>query len=301
MPNVYPTISVVIPTKDRPELLERCLKSIASQKPKPDEVIVIDSSVSDETKQLIIRIKKILSITYVSLKKLGFPIAYNTGVIKSQGSHIAFTSDDCLVGKDWIKNIKMQITKNPDIVIQGRVINIPKNNIYARIMGMHYKNWVKSHLGSDGLFDCIDSKAAIVPKSFFYDKGKFSGFDKRLRYGSEDIEFGQRLVAHGFKIKYCPKIYIYHKERTTLNSFVRQHVRIAKAEGMLTRVTEYGNVKLFPKSKTLRNIKSFIELETIAFKKGNLINSIKIPFLYLLLFFIRIYGYSIWPKISKSA
>ena len=43
-------ISVIIPTKDRTEDVIRCLKSISIQTVLPDEVVIVDSSDTEELK-----------------------------------------------------------------------------------------------------------------------------------------------------------------------------------------------------------------------------------------------------------
>ena len=172
-------------------------------------------------------------------------------------------------------------------------MSVPKDNIYASIMAVHYSNWLHSHLSDDGLLDTFDGKALVAPRSFFFQNGSFIGFDTRLTNGSEDIELGQRWVSEGKVIRYDPTISIYHTERTTLISFVRQHFRIARAEAFLTHASIHGRVDMFPGKKTYLNAVSFLRKErqfltTLKFK-----NAVYLPFLYGLLFIIRLVGYSI--------
>ena len=45
-----PSISICIPTRNRKDLLTECLESIFNQSTIPDEILVVDGSSNDETK-----------------------------------------------------------------------------------------------------------------------------------------------------------------------------------------------------------------------------------------------------------
>lgn len=299
MTTVSSHFSVVIPTRNRPELLKHCLNSLLRQRFGLKEIIIVDVSDNKITKEVVKGFDKLLNIRYFHIKDTNYPHVYNTGIKKVKSKYIAFLNDDCWVEKDWSAKICKNLKKYPDNILQAQVIPQNGSNLYVTIMENHYRNWVKSHLNK-GYFDCLDLKATIMPGKYFYKGKTYRGFDERLRFGSEDIAFGQELFAEGKIIKYCPDIRMHHQERTTFRGFIQQHIRIAKAEGMITRITEYGNVDLFPKKKTLANIRTFINLEAAQIRKTDIQNSIKLPFLYLCLLVTRIYGYYLWPKISKS-
>jgi glycosyltransferase involved in cell wall biosynthesis len=53
-----PLVSVIIPTMDRPKMLERCVNSVISNTYKNIEIIVSDDSRSEETKHIVDGLKK---------------------------------------------------------------------------------------------------------------------------------------------------------------------------------------------------------------------------------------------------
>lgn len=93
-----PSISVVIPTYRRPELLGRLLKSIAAQTRLPEEVIVVDdaSGMDDAYALCIGRYQKRLpKLEYIRLESGGgAPRARNIGLRAAQGSWVALVDDD---------------------------------------------------------------------------------------------------------------------------------------------------------------------------------------------------------------
>lgn len=65
------------------------------------EIVVIDSS-TDRTPEIAGKIK---NLRVFSLKGLGFAHARNSGIKNSRNEVIAFTDADCIVPKDWLKNL----------------------------------------------------------------------------------------------------------------------------------------------------------------------------------------------------
>lgn len=110
--NKTPKISVVIATKNRPNKLRSCLRSILDNDFDRFEIIVVDQS--NFTNSLNSLNKK--KIRYYNQNRSGKSIALNFGVNKASGDIIAFTDDDCIVAKDWLQNIYESLSKNNIVV-----------------------------------------------------------------------------------------------------------------------------------------------------------------------------------------
>lgn len=94
---MVPPISVVIPTYNRARELERALRSVQSQTILPYEVIVCDDGSSDETRELVQRIRGPVPVIYCYQQNSGLPAcARNLGVRRSRGEFVAFLDSD-----DW--------------------------------------------------------------------------------------------------------------------------------------------------------------------------------------------------------
>lgn len=103
------SVSVVIPTYKRDELLYRCLKSLFVQKfnPLAYEIIVADDAPSERTRQLVETesTKRCFPILrYIPVTKSHGPAAArNCGWRAALGNIIAFTDDDCIPTPDWLQ------------------------------------------------------------------------------------------------------------------------------------------------------------------------------------------------------
>ena len=110
-------ISVIIPTYNRVNLLNRAINSVLRQTFSDFEVIVVDDSSEDDTKAVVETLKD-PRIRYICHdENRGAAAARNTGIRVSRGEHIAFLDSD----DEWLsKKLELQIdalTKNPEYYI----------------------------------------------------------------------------------------------------------------------------------------------------------------------------------------
>ncbi len=117
-----PKISVIIPTYNRKHLLARVLKSVFEQSfPAKDyEVVVADDGSSDGTKEYVLSLKPKCELVYAYQENKGRGKVRNFGVTHSKGSILAFTDDDCVVSKDWLKNAAESFTSEKIGGVRGR-------------------------------------------------------------------------------------------------------------------------------------------------------------------------------------
>ena len=125
-------ISVVIPTYNRYEVLQRALKSVYLQTHKPKEVIVIDDGSTDKTSQIQ---NLFPEIKYFYQENSGVSSARNLGINKSTNEWIAFLDSDDEFHVDKL-NLHVEFHKNnPDTFMSytdekwirdGKEVKLPK-------------------------------------------------------------------------------------------------------------------------------------------------------------------------------
>ncbi|WP_459190889.1 glycosyltransferase family 2 protein [Halosimplex sp. J119] len=96
-----PSVSVIIPTIDRVDRLNRALQSVVSQSRTPEEVVVVSKSDKKELTDIIQSFD--ISITLIEQSGNGLSNARNEGINASSGSLISFLDDD-----DWWKQKKIE-------------------------------------------------------------------------------------------------------------------------------------------------------------------------------------------------
>ena len=113
------SISVVIVTRNRAELLKDALASLASQSRQPDEVIVVDNDSKDNTKEVALNFSDRLNIKYIYEPTRGIPHARNAGIRNATGDIIASIDDDCVADENWLKYIEIPFIKDPNVGVVG--------------------------------------------------------------------------------------------------------------------------------------------------------------------------------------
>jgi len=100
-------ISVCIPTRNRKDLLEKCIKSILNQSVPPFEIVIIDGNSSDDTKEMILNLSKKFNFIKYFFQETHNGIALD--VINSlncaKGDYCWMMSDDDLLHKDAINDV----------------------------------------------------------------------------------------------------------------------------------------------------------------------------------------------------
>jgi glycosyltransferase involved in cell wall biosynthesis len=105
--NVLPFVSVVIPSRNRAELLSSCLRSLtALDYPRGAyELIVVDDASTDETQD---RVRVIAAtpdgpkLTYIRRDSPDPNAARNAGIDSAHGELLAFIDDDVIVPPGWL-------------------------------------------------------------------------------------------------------------------------------------------------------------------------------------------------------
>ena len=100
-------ISVVIATRDRPDLLVRCVRSILAGSVQPRELIVVDNAPSDRTTAAAVGALATAhpSVRYVLEPRAGLAVAHNAGLAHVTAPTVAFTDDDVVVDRHWLAAI----------------------------------------------------------------------------------------------------------------------------------------------------------------------------------------------------
>lgn len=232
------TLSVIIPTRDRPNQLIRLLDSILAQKTRPFEVIVVDNGTHGLNHKILSLYCRLLHLKILREHKIGEARARNRGIQLAKGDIIAMVDDDCVVGDNWITNILTSHTHG-EFVVQGVGKEHPHSqNIYSYIHNLRSEEGYEYALSmSSGsiqaggatrpIISLIDTKNVSFPRSLT--KKIIPWYEDTLpSYAfANDISVVKKLTQLHIPIIYNPDIVVYHSGRSTLLTF-------------LTRSFEYG-------------------------------------------------------------
>ncbi|MCZ0903847.1 glycosyltransferase family A protein, partial [Microcoleus sp. HI-ES] len=113
-----PSISVVICTRDRTDLLKGALEALLALDYPHREIIVIDNApASSSTAELVAR----LPVRYVKEERPGLDWARNRGIAEARHEIIAFTDDDVRPDRGWLRGIASAFADPEIMAVSGLV------------------------------------------------------------------------------------------------------------------------------------------------------------------------------------
>jgi GT2 family glycosyltransferase len=255
------SISVVVCTRNRPEELARCLRSLQNLSPVPQQIIVVDNAPnSDATRQIVAQFS---GIQYVLEPRPGLSVARNTGICHSIGDIIAFTDDDVLVHPDWIGRLQPGFQDPRVMAVTGLMLPAELETEAQLIFhkGAGGPGWGYRTITFDPQF-FADMKSRGVPvwrigagANMAFRRKAFDlvgYFDERLGAGasgcSEDSEFWYRILAEGWLCRYEPSAVIYHYHRRDMDSLKHQRCQYMRGHvaALLVQFAKYkhwGNIR----------------------------------------------------------
>ena len=223
-PAAEPLISVIVPTFNRAEILQRCLAHLRAQTLPADrfEVIVVDDGSSDDTPAVLAA----AGVMHERQANLGPAAARNRGLAKARGEWVLFLNDDAMLEPRALEiHLEEHAKRGPKDAVLGQFRMDPAFTPTDKPVGYCMD-------ASDLIFDFARMRAnqPYLHEHFYICNISLarrfvlehSGFDEGfVRMGAEDIELGVRLQLAGCKIWYRPDCVALHAHRLDVNGLGR--------------------------------------------------------------------------------
>ena len=257
-------ISVVIPTLNRINTLQRALDSVMNQTYKPAEIIVVDNGSSDGTLKFLR--EQYPKITILTENKIGVSSARNKGIKKSINQWIALLdSDDA-----WHpRKLEIQTSMLDSALKEYNLIHT--DEVWFR--NNKHINQMKKHKKQGGyIFERCLSLCCISPSSVLFKKNildKVGLFDESLPVcedydmwlkicSSEEVLFAQDKLTY----KYGG-----HKDQLSKSYWGMDRFRIKSIENIIKNFDLTYKQKKQAKKELIKKLKIIING---AFKRNNL-------------------------------
>jgi glycosyltransferase involved in cell wall biosynthesis len=213
---------VVVPTKDRPDALGRCLAALAAQTLLPRlEVVVVDDG-SLDAGAVAHLVERFPHARLIRRDGQGPAAARNTGARAAAGSFFCFTDDDCEPAPDWSQHLVARLEAGADAVA-GVTIGKGGAAAVASEIAAHAPAAVPVPDGHDLAF-APSNNLACTRETF-----SATPFDESFPDAAgEDREWCARLIANGRRLCLEPKARLVHNQELTLRRFLRQQARYGR-------------------------------------------------------------------------
>lgn len=214
-------ISFVIPVYNRPNEVDELLTSFLGQNYEDCEIIIIEDGSAISSKSVVEKYQNQLTIRYLFHENQGPGKSRNAGASLSNSDYIVVLDSDIILPPNYISNLKQFIdAEDPDAFGGADSANANFSLTQKAI------NWsMTSFLTTGGIRNGKNIADRYYPRSFNMGVRrnvweKLGGFAD-MRYG-EDIDFSIRLYEAGYKVRFCPDIWVWHKRRATFKQFFWQ-------------------------------------------------------------------------------
>lgn len=233
-------ITVIIPHYDDLENLSRCLEFLQVQTLERSryEIVVADNNSSCGLTAVEAACQGIALV--VTAQKKGAGEARNAAVVAARGEMLAFIDSDCRPAPEWLER-GIAALAGTDIV-GGRVIvsvddrmRLTAAEAYETVFAFNNRLYVNDH-------------------GFSVTANMFTRRDVFLRVGpfrtevSEDVDWGHRAVALGFRLRYVADAVVSHPARREWSDLIRKWRRLTRGAYALACEQPYGRLWWFCRS-----------------------------------------------------
>ena len=219
-----PKVTIIIPTRDRVDMLRRCVESIRKKSSYNNyEILIVDNGSQEQE-----------TFDYLSSlngRVIKFPHEFNFAMIINTAAREAADSDALIflnndtevISPEWIEAM-LEHGQRPEVAAVGARLVYPDGRVQHEgiIMGLGTGSALNvDHKGYFGLGECIRNFTAVtaacmlVRPAVFWEMG---GFDERLRVAFNDVDFCLRAREKGYRIVYTPFAILNHHESATRGS-----------------------------------------------------------------------------------
>lgn len=222
----WPAVTVAVCTRDRPDALAQCLDALALLDGPIQEILVVDNAPTTGATEHIVRERP--GVRYVLEPRPGLDWARNRAITEANGEIIAFTDDDVVVDRNWVRALARLFAADPSVAaVTGAVVPLELETeaqlLFERYGGFtpHFERcWYRAgpsgarhhHVGQFG------TGANMAFRRSLFDQ--IGGFNPALdvgtlTHGGGDLEMFFRVLQTGRTLVYEPAAFVRHRHRRT--------------------------------------------------------------------------------------
>lgn len=225
----YPKVSIIIPTRDAPDVFGCCLGSIFEKTSYPNfEVIVLDNETTDPAALELMEKYPVRRIPFSG--RFNFSRANNEGAIAATGELLVFLNNDTeIISDDWLEHLAYY-GEQPDVGAAGALLAYEDHTVqHAGVaLGMRgtadhtMRRFPRDVDGYAGSLVCAREVSAVTGACLMIRKSMFEeigGFNPHFYTAYQDVDLCLRLRTRGLRVIYTPQALLLHHESISRQSY----------------------------------------------------------------------------------
>jgi GT2 family glycosyltransferase len=219
-----PQITVVIPSKNRPEAIRRAAESVLAGTALPAELVIVD-----QTHEAHAELSSDPRLRYLHTPGRGVSAARNAGIRAATHDHVALIDDDMIVTPTWLADLSEALDRGgPQTVVVGRVIEQDAADLPSTESGGQTARVHRGRIGLDVLYANMGLHKDAFARAGLFDERLGPG----VRFGAaEDNDLCFRLLESGHEIQYAPWVVVVHVPSRSAAERRRQRWNYAVGQG----------------------------------------------------------------------
>ena len=232
-----PLISIIIPTKDKAEVLDTCLSSIYRKTSyKNYEIIVIDNNSQEEKTFSLLKSyqKEYKNFKYFTYQcPFNYSYLNNEAVKKAKGEYVLLLNNDTeVISENWLHDMVGYAMQNhvgcvgakllyPNRTVQhaGVVIGVGGIAMHANVSTGDEQYGYFGRLISVYDWSCVTAACLMVKKSKYLE---VDGLDENLKVAYNDVDFNLKLLSKGYSHVVLPNVKLFHYESLSRGNDMRE-------------------------------------------------------------------------------
>jgi len=218
------TVSAIIPTWNRADLLESILTNLKAQTRPPDQIIVVDNGSTDAT-SLTARRWPIDLIVFPENR--GFAVAVNEGIRRATGDWILIVNNDVVLQPEWLERLLLSVVEENAAFAVGKLLR-PGGSVTGinqldgswDLVSRAAYAWRCGYGKQDGAVWSAKRRITFAPMTAaLFHRTVFDAIgvlETRFESYYEDVDFGVRCKLAGIEGIYEPSAVARHMSKTTL-------------------------------------------------------------------------------------
>jgi GT2 family glycosyltransferase len=225
LPDPLPTVSLVVPTRDRVDLLRVCVEGFLDNTNYDNlEVLIADNdSEEEETKSYLREISTRPRVRVIPCPgPFNFSRINNLAVEHANGSVIGLMNNDLKVlDPDWLRHMVAHVVR-PDVGIVGaKLLHADDSVQHAGVtlgigVASHlYKSFPRDAEGHHGRLVLAQDLSAVTAACLLIRRNvwdEVGGLDEIFPIAYNDVDLCLKVTAHGYRVLWTPEAVVYHLE-----------------------------------------------------------------------------------------
>jgi GT2 family glycosyltransferase len=222
-----PKVTIIVPTKDRSDLLRRCIDSVVERSTYTNyDIVIVDNHSTDAD-----------TLGYMAAspwRVIRYPHVFNYARMVNMAARLVecdallfLNNDTEVITPDWIEAL-LEHAMRPEVGIVGPRLYFGDGSVqHEGIMVGTWGDWATNidHCGYFFRGEIVRNTSAVtgaccmIRPSVYWRVG---GADERLRVAYNDVDLCLRLRQAGYRVIYTPFAELYHHEGSTRRNYQHQ-------------------------------------------------------------------------------